>query len=157
MGEAKFFHLTRSAPEDVVRLNVTRALAMGWRVVIRGRDRAALEALDERLWLTPEDSFLPHGLCGGPHDADQPVLLTDRTAIPNGASALMALDGAEVTAADLAPLQRAWIIFDGGDDKALEIARTQWRSLTAAGVTAEYWSEDSGKWTMKMAKQGGEG
>lgn len=157
MGEAKFFHLTRSIPEDVVRLNVTRALAMGWRVVIRGRDRAALERLDERLWLEPDDSFLPHGLCGGPHDADQPVLLTDRAAMANGAAALLALDGADVSAEEVAGLQRAWIVFDGADPAALEVARHQWRLLTGAGVTAEYWSEETGRWAMKMARQGQDG
>ena len=33
--------------------------------------------------------------------------------------------------------------------KALDRARAQWRELTAAGVEAEYWSEESGKWERK--------
>ncbi|MDX5357974.1 MAG: DNA polymerase III subunit chi [Rhodobacterales bacterium] len=153
MGHALFFHLTRSSPEDVVRLNVTRALGMGWRVVIRSASRAALERLDERLWLDPEDSFLPHGLAGGPHDADQPVLLTQGTAMPNGARALLALDGAEVSADEVAALERAWIVFDGADPAAVEAARVQWRTLTGAGADAEYWSEASGRWQMQTAKR----
>lgn len=153
MGHALFFHLTRSTAEDVVRLNVTRALGLGWRVVIRSPDRQALERLDEGLWLHPEDSFLPHGLAGGPQDADQPVLLTQDAAIPNGARALLALDGAEVSAAEVAALDRAWIVFDGADPAALETARAQWRQLTGAGADAEYWSEASGRWQMQTAKR----
>lgn len=153
MGHALFFHLTRSTAEQVVRLNVARALAMGWRVVIRGADRGALERLDERLWLDPEDSFLPHGLAGGARDARQPVLLTDGAAIPNGARALLALDGAAVSGDEVAALERVWIVFDGADPAALETARGQWRALTAAGAQAEYWSEEQGKWQMKTPRR----
>ena len=153
MGHALFFHLTRSSAEQVVRLNVGRALALGWRVVIRGADRGALERLDERLWLDPEDSFLPHGLAGGAHDARQPVLLTEGPAIPNGARAMLALDGAAVSCDEVAALDRVWIVFDGADPVALETARGQWRALTAAGAEAEYWSEEQGKWQMKTARR----
>ena len=153
MGHALFFHLTRSSAEDVVRLNVTRALGLGWRVVIRSPDRPTLERLDERLWLHPEDSFLPHGMAGTPQDADQPVLLTQGPAIPNGARALLALDGAPVTVDEIAALERCWIVFDGGDPAAMEIARSQWRDLTGAGAEAEYWSEASGRWQMQTAKR----
>jgi DNA polymerase III subunit chi len=153
MGHALFYHLTRSGAEDVVRLLAGRALAMGWRVVVRGADPAALARLDERLWLVPPDSFLPHGLAGGPHDARQPLLLTSDSTIPNGARAVLALDGAPVTAAEIAALDRVWIVFDGADPAALETARTQWRSLTGAGAEAEYWSEESGRWQMKTARR----
>lgn len=153
MGHALFYHLTRSAPEDLVRLLVGRALAMGWRVAIRGTDQAALDRLDERLWLEPEDGFLPHGLAGGPHDADQPVLLTRGQDVPNGAKALMLLDGAPTSAAEIAALERVWIVFDGGDATAVDHARGQWRDLTGAGAAAEYWSEESGRWQMKSARK----
>lgn len=153
MGHALFFHLTRSTAEQVVRLNVGRALTMGWRVVIRGADRAAIERLDERLWLDPADSFLPHGVADGKVDARQPVLLTTDSAIPNGARALLALDGAAVTADEVARLERVWIVFDGSDPAALDTARGQWRGLTAAGAAAEYWSEESGRWAMKTARR----
>ena len=35
------------------------------------------------------------------------------------------------------------------DALSLERARGQWRDLTGAGVTAEYWSEASGRWEQK--------
>lgn len=153
MGEARFFHLTHSSAEFVVRENATRAMAMGWNVVVRGTQAQALAQLDERLWLLPEDSFLPHGMAGGDHDGDQPMLLTAGPDIPNGAKAIFALDGAEVAPAEVASMERVWILFDGNDPQALEVARNQWRSLTGAGVVAEYWSEASGRWQMQTSSR----
>jgi DNA polymerase-3 subunit chi len=148
-----FYHLTRSGPDDLVRMLVGRALQAGWRVAVRSPDRAALERLDAALWLHPADGFVPHGMAGGPQDADQPVLLTTQPALPNGARAVLALDGADVTAAEVAALDRAWIVFDGGDAAAVDRARAQWRALTGAGAGAEYWSEESGRWQMKQSRR----
>lgn len=146
MGKALFYHLTRSPAERLLPLLIGRALATGWRVELRGGDPARLEWLDRQLWL--DEGFLPHGLAGGPHDARQPVLLTlaGQQRAANGAVYLLALDGAPVDPGECADLQRACIVFDGADPDATERARAQWRELTAAGVEAEYWSEESGRW-----------
>ncbi len=118
------------------------------RVAVRLQDRTRAEWLDQKLWLGPEESFLPHGLAGGAHDAMQPVLLTTG-AVPDGVQCLMALDGADVSAAEVAALERACVIFDGNDDGAVAAARVQWKVLTGAGLAAEYWSEESGRWQKK--------
>lgn len=151
MGEALFYHLTRSTLEDTLAALLPRALERGWRVVLRGTDAARLARLDERLWLQPEEGFLPHGLAGGPHDPDQPVLLTTGPERPNGADCLFAVDGAEVTAAEARELARVCILFDGADPAAVERARGLWRALTAAGIAAQYWSEEDGRWRMRTA------
>lgn len=153
MGHALFYHLTRSSPEQLVGQLAGRALGLGWRVVLRARERAELERLDAALWLHPEDGFLPHGLAGGPHDAEQPLLLTIGAALPNGARAILSLQGAEVTPEEIAAHERVWIVFDGHDEAALSHARGQWRELTAAGAAAEYWSEASGRWQMQHKKE----
>ncbi|RVT84085.1 DNA polymerase III subunit chi [Rhodobacteraceae bacterium CCMM004] len=150
MGAAYFYHLTRRPLEAVLPQLIDRARGAGWRVAIRGRNPRRMEWLDEKLWLEPEDGFLPHGLSGGPHDARQPVLLTlDEGPPGNGAACLMAVDGAEVAADEVQELERVCILFDGGDGGALERARDQWRTLTAAGCAAQYWSEESGRWEKK--------
>jgi DNA polymerase-3 subunit chi len=130
-----------------------RALGQGWRVMIRGTDSDALARLDAQLWLGGEDAFLPHGLQGGPHDADQPVLI-GQGEITNDAKGLFLLDGAETSAAEAGALERVWLLFDGGDGAALARARTQWKTLTDAGVAAQYWSEESGRWEKKVEKGG---
>lgn len=118
-------------------------------MVVRGTDRARLSALDERLWLGPEEGFLPHGLAGGPHDALQPVLLTVKNDAPNGATCLMSIDGAEVSAGELALFDRVCVLFDGNDPTALNQARGQWKQIKDAGCQAQYWSEESGRWEKK--------
>ncbi len=149
MGHAMFYHLTRRPLEETLPMLVGKALQAGWRVAVRGTDRARLEWLDEKLWLIADDSFLPHGLAGGPHDADQPVLLTDGPALPNDPRYLVSIDGAEVTAEEVRTMERACILFDGSDEAALARARAQWRAMKDAGLRAEYWSEESGRWEKK--------
>ena len=152
MGTAMFYHLTRSSAEDTITSLLGRAVGMGWRVMIRGRDAARLDRLDTYLWLHPENSFLPHGRSGGADDAAHPVLLGDGP-ITNAATAMMMLDGAEVSLEEARSLTRVWLIFDGDDPAALAAARTQWKTLTDAGIAAQYWSEETGKWQMKAEKQ----
>ena len=147
MGEAYFYHLTRRGAADVLPPLLTRALAQGWRVVVRGTDEARLRALDARLWAG--EGFLPHGLAGGPHDALQPVLLTTGAAV---ADCLVAVDGAVVAPAEVRAAARTCVLFDGGDDAALAGARALWASLTEAGCGARYWSEEGGPWVEKASR-----
>lgn len=146
MGNAMFYHLTRSAAEQLLPTLIGKSRQAGWRVELRGADAGRMARLDEQLW--QGDGFLPHGLAGGPHDAFQPVLLT----VGNqgaGADCLITLDGAEVDPAECAAAQRVCIVFDGNNPDATEAARDQWRQLKAAGVAAEYWSEADGRWEKK--------
>ena len=149
MGAAYFYHLTRQPLERALPVLLGKALAAGWRVELRGTDPARMAWLDEALWRGPEDSFLPHGLAGGAHDADQPVLLTAGGAAANDPACLMAIDGAEVEAGEVAALERVCILFDGHDPAAVDRARAQWKALTGAGCAAQYWSEETGRWQKK--------
>ena len=148
MGAVYFYQLTDRPLDVTLPMLLRKALEAGWRVAVRGRDPTRLAWLDERLWLGPEDGFLPHGLAGGPHDARQPVLLTTGAAT-NAATCVMSVDGAAVSAEEVTALERVCVLFDGTDAAALETARGQWRALTAAGCAAQYWSEASGRWQKK--------
>jgi len=151
MGTAMFYHLTRSTPQQTLAMILPRALAQGWRVMLRGTDGAALERLDAQLWQGADDGFLPHGLAGGDHDADQPILLGTGP-IGNAAQGLVLLDGADTAPDEARPLERVWAIFDGADDAAVARARGLWTRLTTAGIAAQYWSEETGKWEKKAEK-----
>lgn len=155
MGEVWFYHLTGLAPEAALPPLLQRSLAQGWRVELRGRDRTRMAALDRALWIDPADGFLPHGLAGGVHDALQPVLLTTGGAGAGRFDCVMTLDGAGLDPAEVAGLARACILFDGRDDAALEVARGQWRELTAAGIGAQYWAEEGGRWSLRQTRPAG--
>jgi DNA polymerase-3 subunit chi len=118
-------------------------------VAVRGTDASRLKWLDEKLWLGSEEGFLPHGISGGVHDADQPVLLTIDALAANTPECLMSVDGAEITVEEVTAHERVCILFDGNDPDALNAARGQWKALTSAGCSAQYWSEESGNWQKK--------
>lgn len=152
MGTVMFYHLTRSRPAQTLAAILPRAIGMGWRVMLRGTDAGRIAELDAALWQA--EGFLPHGIVGGPHDADQPILLGDG-GLADGIRALALVDGAKCTLAEAEALERVWILFDGNDPAALDTARAQWREITAAKIAAQYWSEDSGKWEKKLDKSAG--
>ncbi|MEI6798633.1 MAG: DNA polymerase III subunit chi [Pseudomonadota bacterium] len=145
---AVFYHLLRAGLDETVMTTVTRAQGAGWRVMIRAPDPAVLQHLDAKLWLGPEEGFLAHGLAGGVHDADQPVLL-GQGHITNGAQGLMLLAGAEAARDEVAALQRIWVLFDGADPDAVAKARQSWTQLTGWGLAAQYWSDEGGAWVKK--------
>lgn len=151
MGEVFFYHLTRSPLEAVLPALLEKSLAAGWRVELRGSDATRMDWLDEKLWLSPGDGFLPHGRAGGPQDGAQPVLLTLAPGQGDGREALIAIDAAEIGAEEVAAHARASLVFDGGDPVALAGARAQWARLAAAGVCLRYWSEETGRWTEKAS------
>jgi DNA polymerase-3 subunit chi len=153
MGEAYFYHLTRQRVEEALPVLLTRALAQGWRVAVRGREVERLKHLDEALWLGPQEGFLPHGLAGGPHDARQPVLLVAEGAeAANAPDCVMAVDGAGLAADELGRLARGCVIFDANDAGQLAAARALWSTLTKAGAPARYWSQEGGRWEEKAAR-----
>ena len=146
---ARFYHLTRDRAEDLLPVLIAKSREIGLTVAVRGTEGERMDRLDSHLWHL--DGFLPHGRAGGAHDALQPVLLLhEATAVgslPNAPGCLITLDGAAVDPAEPAALDRLCILFDGQDQAAVQHARSQWRDLTGAGIPAEYWSQQTGRWT----------
>jgi DNA polymerase-3 subunit chi len=153
MGAAYFYHLTRAPLNVTLSMLLDKARGAGWRVAVRGTLPAQMDKLDTELWTAGgDDAFVPHGRAGQPHEADQPILLTTTVDMPNGASCLMTVHGAEVDPGEVKSLDRVCVLFDGNDEAAVAQARTQWKALTDAGCAAQYWSEASGRWEKKAEK-----
>ena len=84
-------------------------------------------------------------------EAMHPIWLTTGPDNPNGAAMRVFVDGAspvEVLAdAASAPSDRTVVMFDGRDEDALSLARSQFRSLRAAGHSMSYWRQTAeGRW-----------
>lgn len=152
MGAAYFYHLTHSTVEETLPLLTGKAMGAGWRVAIRATAAQRLEWFDQVLWRGGAEDFLPHGIAGGDHDALQPVLLTTQPELSNQAHCLITVDSAEVGADEVQSLDRVCVVFDGSNPDQLNHARFQWKSLTDAGCSAQYWSEESGSWQKKAEK-----
>jgi len=152
MGAVFFYHLTQGPLEQTLPMLLDKARGAGWRIAVRGNDPDRMGWLDDRLWQGAKDSFLPHGLQGGPHDALQPILLTTGPEAGNAPDCVMSVDGAAVTSEEVDSLQRVCVLFDGTDPEAVQHARGQWKKLTDAGCSAQYWSQESGRWEKKAEK-----
>lgn len=151
MGTIRFYHLKRGALDATVRTLSEKALAGGLRVEVRVPSPARADWLDARLWLGPEDGFLPHGRAGGLFDDRQPVLVTVDAAEPASPAppdrCLMCLDGVTPDPAEAATLDRVFLLFEDSDGAAVAGARSQWKTLQGiAGAALEYWSDGSGSW-----------
>ncbi len=147
-GPVMFYHLTRSPAVATLQAILPRALQAGWRVLLRAED-ATLSDLDTRLWQGDDTQFLPHGRAGGAQDLDQPILLG--TGPSAGFDALALVGSTALDMAEAGALQRVWVLFDASDDAQMAAARTLWKDVSAAGLHAQYWSEETGKWAMKTA------
>ena len=90
----------------------------------------AAEALDQYLWELPEDSFLPHQICGDEDDALCPLLVVapgmrtrPRAVIINQRPEAVAVSVERVI--ELIP----------NDPQGTADARTRWRDYAARGIT----------------------
>jgi DNA polymerase-3 subunit chi len=146
--EVWFYHLERTALEQVLPELLEKTLGRGWRAKVRSMDPSKLEALDALLWTYRDESFLPHGLASEPHAERQPVLLSDRDETPNGAEALFVVDG---DPGDLAGHTRCVLIFDGRQEVALTEARRLWTRYRKAGHPVTYWRQSETRGWEKQA------
>ncbi len=64
---------------------VRKARSAGANIVLRARNRAELQQLDQALWSFSEQDFLPHVMAGDPLAAQTPIILTadDNTELPH--------------------------------------------------------------------------
>jgi DNA polymerase-3 subunit chi len=146
--EAIFYQLNGDAPEAVLPRLLDMGTSKGWRIELRGISRERMERLDFLLW-GEGGEFRPHGMAGGPHDAEQPILLTmGPGAAPR--DCLVALDGAPVAPGDATA--RLCIVFDGAEPEVLATARAQWKALTAAGLAAKFYVREGGAWSLRQER-----
>jgi len=143
--DVNFYQLASKPLDAVLPRLLDKAVAAGFRTVIRSGDAALLARLDAALWTYDAAAFLPH-VVDGPFAAEQPILLTAEATDANAADLIAVVDG--VLPDDLTAYKRALYLFDGGDAAVLDQARGHWRALTARDdVTPVYWREDNaGRW-----------
>jgi DNA polymerase III subunit chi len=138
-----FYHLTRSPVSAVLPVIAERLLSGSERLLVCAAEDDLRAGLDKALWDYRADSFLPHGLAGGDHDARQPILLSSETAAPNAARNIALADG--IWREEALGFDRTFYFFSSD---AIHDARNAWRALADRdGVERHYWKQDDGgKW-----------
>ncbi|HEX9596898.1 MAG TPA: DNA polymerase III subunit chi [Anaerolineales bacterium] len=145
MTEVLFYHLEKQPLERVLPRLIAKTLERGWRAVVQAGSEERVEAISAALWVSGEESFLPHGTARDGNGDLQPVWITDKDETPNGANVCFLVDRARTD--DFAAFQRVVYLFDGNDAEAVEQARRAWKSAQAAGRAVTYWREDpQGRW-----------
>jgi DNA polymerase-3 subunit chi len=150
----RFYHLTERPLEAVAPALLETCLKHGMRAAVRAGSDAALRSLDQALWTYADEAFLPHGLASEPHADRQPILLGASDPPENGAAYLMLVAGASAPPEAFAAFERVALLFDDQDLGAKDRARADWRAATAAGLAAEYWAQEGGRWVKKMDSAG---
>lgn len=104
-----FYQLSRDPVERVVTVLAAKVVDTGDRVLVVSADAGQRAALSRAMW-ERENAFQAHGEAGEPHEARQPVLLSDACVAANGAGTILIADGA--WRAQAAVFARAILVFD---------------------------------------------
>ena len=134
-----FYQLSETPVEAALPALAAKMREAGAKVLVVSADDAQLARISEALW-APKGTFLAHGAAGGPDDARQPILLSDRLDAPNGANFLALADGLWREGAEA--FERVFLLFD---EASIEAARKTWRSLD--GGERNYWQQSGKSWT----------
>ena len=136
-----FYQLSQSSLEEALPALAAKMLGSGARVLVVSADEAQLARVSTALWAV-KDQFLAHAPAGGPHDARQPILLSDSLDAANGATFLALADGQWREGADA--FERVFLLFDGS---SIDDARATWRMLgEREGVEKNYWRQEGKGW-----------
>ncbi|MDP3907243.1 DNA polymerase III subunit chi [Novosphingobium sp.] len=136
-----FYQLGQGGAESALPLIARNTLKLGERLLVVSADDDLTARLSQALWAL-KDSFLAHGLAGGPHDASQPVLLADLPDAANGARYIAMADGRWLDQA--LEYERAFLLFDNAN---IDDARGVWRTLGGhAGLERNFWRQEDGRW-----------
>ena len=145
-----FYHLQNQTLEDVLPKLLTKAYSSGQKIVVKIGTPERVEFINTHLWTFEEGSFLPHGSKKDGNADLQPIWLTCSEEIPNGASIMFWIDGAESNIDNLDGITRVLNIFDGNSEPALQQARRLWKELKSASNEVYYWQQDtSNRWLQK--------
>ena len=147
MTEVYFYHLENVPLHTVLPDLVGKGQQRKWRMAIELPDASRLQTWSEMLWAAEDVAFLAHGF--GPDDdaAHHPLWLTTSADNPNNATVRFYVEGA--MPGDVSGLARAVILFDGGDETAVGLARAEWKRRKAEGCSISYWKQENGKWVNK--------
>ena len=149
LSEVYFYHVTKQTVESALPLLLTKAVEAGWSMFIRGKEDINLKSFDDAIWSAQPDSFLPHAVLGSQNDDKCSILLGTEDHDSSRLDFLVSVNGASISAVEVAEYKRCALLFDAKDVEEMTSAREQWVEFTNAGIPAKYWSQETGVWSLK--------
>ena len=145
-----FYHLTKSTLDEALPRLVTKAFQTDKTIKIKVGNPLRLDFLNTHLWTFDEESFLPHGTKKDGFSDMQPIFLSSDDEVPNDATLLFVVDGADVDPNTAKTFERIFYIFDSNNQDELSKARLSWKAFDA-DFEKHYWQQDAtGKWQEKQ-------
>ena len=146
MTKFVFYQLADNDKVPTLRSIVGKSRERGWRVAIRCSTESEAKAIDDALWRTPDDGFLPHARSGSGFDADQPILIVTDNSADNRPDALVMLGTFELGIGQLSKLQRVCVLFNGENTEELASAQLLSKTFKNSGTPVECWVNEHGRW-----------
>jgi DNA polymerase-3 subunit chi len=148
MTDIRFYHLKTQTVEEALMPILAKALSAGHRVIVKLVDDKQVESVNEFLWVSRPDNFLPHGSAKDGHAEDQPIWITSKDENPNGAKVIIL--GANALSDKIAEFTMACEMLPGHDEDGITAARARWKTYKDAGHDVTYWQQtDAGGWEKK--------
>ena len=122
------------------------------RIVIFCTDQETTEVVDDFLWSTRDDSFIPHSKKKDGKDTFDPILVTADLDGSYDHNVLLALNGALIKEKDWQRFAKIYYFFDNQDIKEKENARSMWKSFSSLNIDCKYWINEKNKWVLANSR-----
>ena len=122
------------------------------RIVIFCTDQETTEVVDDFLWSTRDDSFIPHSKKKDGKDTFDPILVTADLDGSYDHNVLLALNGGLIKEKDWQRFAKIYYFFDDQDIKERENARSMWKSFSSLNIECKYWINEKNKWVLANSR-----
>ena len=122
------------------------------RIVIFCADQETTEVVDDFLWSTRDDSFIPHSKKKDGKDTFDPILVTTDLDGSYEHNVLLALNGVLIKEKDWQRFAKIYYFFDDQDIKEKENARSMWKSFSSLNIDCKYWINEKNKWVLANSR-----
>ena len=122
------------------------------RIVIFCADQETTEVVDDFLWSTRDDSFIPHSKKKDGKDTFDPILVTADLDGNYDHNVLLALNGGLIKEKDWQRFAKIYYFFDDQDIKEKENARSMWKSFSSLNIDCKYWINEKNKWVLANSR-----
>jgi DNA polymerase-3 subunit chi len=144
-GEIQFYHLLTAPLQVALPRLLPKILAAGFVTLIKCKDAAQMQQLDEILWTFDPESFLPHGRADEPKAAQQPVLLSLSLERVNQANILIVADGeTQLSPEQQQDFTKILDMFDGINPAETTAARERWKAYKSQQCQLTYYRQQQG-------------